>query len=94
MGKKTSVYLTEELAASVAESGIPLASIIRQGLKTSPRLIEESPGGDFITHWYCEVPARDARFRVLDEEWHQTKGQVPIRKIYEIKVTDPGLEDQ
>ena len=32
VGKRTSVYLSDGLAAAVAESGVPLAELIRRGL--------------------------------------------------------------
>jgi hypothetical protein len=36
MGKRTSVYLSDELADAVKASGIPPAELIRRGLDVSP----------------------------------------------------------
>lgn len=35
-GKKTSVYLADDLAAAVEASGVPLAELLRRGLKEPP----------------------------------------------------------
>lgn len=90
MGKRTSVYLDEQLARDVEASGTPLAVLIRRGL-SGPCLIEEAPSGDYVTHWYCEVPPKDARFKVLRDHWlHSGMGTdrtQPTREIYEIEVT-------
>ncbi len=40
VGKRTSVYLTEDLDAAVRASGVPLAELIRRGLGNHP----ETPG--------------------------------------------------
>ncbi|MGH3304619.1 MAG: hypothetical protein ACRDOK_23660 [Streptosporangiaceae bacterium] len=40
MGRRTSVYLSDDLAAAVTGSGIPLGELIRRGLGARP----ETPG--------------------------------------------------
>jgi hypothetical protein len=35
MGRKTSIYLSDELDAAVRESGLPLPELVRRGLKGS-----------------------------------------------------------
>lgn len=37
VGKRTSVYLSDDLAAAVAGSGVPLAELIRRGLGAPAR---------------------------------------------------------
>jgi hypothetical protein len=51
MGKRTSVYLTDELAAAVKASGVPLAELVRRGLAATPMLPfddqpADGPSGD------------------------------------------------
>ena len=36
MGRRTSVYLSDELAVAVAASGVPLAELVRRGLGMVP----------------------------------------------------------
>jgi hypothetical protein len=36
-GKRTSIYLSDDLAAAVEASGVPLAELIRRGLKVPRR---------------------------------------------------------
>lgn len=36
MGKRTSVYLSDDLEAAVKTSGVPLAELIRRGLSVPP----------------------------------------------------------
>jgi hypothetical protein len=54
MGKRTSVYFTDDLAAAVGASGVPLAELIRRGLGTQP----ETPG---------EIRAKAAKARQAHE---------------------------
>ncbi len=92
MGKKTSVYLADDLSEAVEASGLSLADLIRIGLASKPRLIEgpdvEISGRTWTTWWFCEVPDKAAKFRVLRDEWHTGPDGRPVRKIYEIQVTD------
>jgi hypothetical protein len=42
-GRKTSVYLSEQLAAEVEQSGVPLAELVRRGLAAGePEPIEDT----------------------------------------------------
>lgn len=42
-GRKTSVYLSEELSAQVEASGVPLAELIRRGLAANePEPLEDT----------------------------------------------------
>ncbi len=88
MGKKTSVYLHDQLAAEVEASGLPLAKLIQRGVAVAPLLTEENERAGFITRWYCEVPAEGTRFQVLEDQWlDQEPGKLPIREVYKINVT-------
>lgn len=40
VGKRTSVYLADDLAAAVAESGLPLTELIRRGLAAAGMTLE------------------------------------------------------
>ena len=43
-GKRTSVYFADDLAAAVAESGLPLAKLIRRGLAAAGMTVEAGHG--------------------------------------------------
>lgn len=85
MGTKTSIYLTDQLAAAVNNDRRSIPDLIRHGLAVRPTLVEDGAGG-FTTHWYCAVPGKDVKFRVLRDHWRQLDGP-PIREIYEIEIT-------
>ena len=36
----------------------------------------------FTTVWHCEPPARDVAYRVTNDIWEDTDGEVVIRRIY------------
>lgn len=91
MGKRTSVYLHDQVAAKVTASGLSLSTLIRRGAAVEPILTEENERGGFVTRWYCEVPTEGARFQVLEDQWlDQEPGKLPVREIYRIKLTEPG----
>jgi len=58
--------------------------------RTVPWFTEESPGG-FITRWFCHVPAKEAIYRVLRDEWHdgikENGSPQPVRDIWKIEIT-------
>jgi len=92
MGTKTSIYLTDELATAVKDSGVPMSVLIRRSVAVKP-LLTEGPEGErtWITRWFCEVPAEGVRFRVLHDAWHEEPWEgasTPCREIYEIRVAD------
>ena len=47
MGKRTSLYLSDELEAAVKASGLPLAELIRRGLHAPPAAPEAIPAECF-----------------------------------------------
>ncbi len=65
MGKRTSVYLSDDLAAAVGETGLPLAELVRRGVCASLVVVPASadvqdvPQPDVVTadapsHRRCE----------------------------------------
>jgi hypothetical protein len=57
VGKRTSVYLSDDLAAAVAGSGLPLAKLVRRGLAAAGMTLEAGPGalGLRVPRWTAAV---------------------------------------
>jgi hypothetical protein len=86
-GKRTSVYLNPNAAELAAARGDKLSRLIERGASVRPLLIEESYDA-FETHWYCEVPPRSQRFRVLRDLWYPDAADRGVREVYEIELLD------
>jgi hypothetical protein len=85
MSRKTSIYLNPQLEQLADTKDQPLAEALYRGLAVEPLLIEEDRNAGLITHWYCTVPAKGTRFKVIHDHW--LSRIPPIREIYEIEVT-------
>jgi hypothetical protein len=83
-GKKTSVYLTPDLAKAVAAAGVPLAALLWRGLFAKPRLVEVGRG--FATWWYCDPPEKGVEFKVTKQDWRDGP-EGPVREIFEIEIS-------
>ena len=52
--------------------------------------IKVDSGIEYVEAWVCDQPPRDARYRVLRDEWIEqpTNLDHPIRLIFEIRLAD------
>lgn len=52
------------------------------------QLLVSSRRGPFWQEWFCPVPPDEVPFQVMMEEWPDLPGGFPVRRIYQIRMSD------
>jgi hypothetical protein len=78
MGKRTSLYLSDDLAAAARKTGLPLAELVRRGIygpPAKPVVVPDTPGAEAASAQVSSATAAES-WRCGDCQWLQVAGTV------------------